>query len=185
MVDLKALIKSDMKFKKVWESSCKNHRVLYFQINNEDEGIDAHFHPFGEDHALVLEGELTYDISFEEQIVAKTNNLVFGWTNYVHGYHNGSEKPLHILVFATPENNLSVYNQSNLPRQNFTDIRLMEKVLKSEIIASNRVVFSSVPPKDFSNTLIIDLENQIIENTQFNMESSSNKLYITFNLHVQ
>lgn len=86
-------MKSDIKFKKIWESSCKNHRVLYFQINNEDEGIDAHFHPFGEDHALILEGELTYDISFEEQIVAKKNNLVFGWTNYVHGYHNYSEKP--------------------------------------------------------------------------------------------
>jgi len=78
MIDLKKIMQSDIKFKKIWESTCRNHRVLYFQINNEDEGIDAHFHPLGEDHALILEGELTYDISFEEQIVAKKNNLVFG-----------------------------------------------------------------------------------------------------------
>ncbi len=71
MVDLKALMNSEIKFKQVWESSCKNHRVLYFQINNTDDGIDAHFHPFGEDHALVLEGELTYDISFKEQMLLR------------------------------------------------------------------------------------------------------------------
>ncbi len=98
----------------------------------------------------------------------------------MHGYQNSSEKPLHILVFATPENNVSVYNQSKLPRQNYTDIRLVEKVEKSEKIASNRVVFSSVPPKDFSNTLIIDLKNQVIVNPQFKTEHSSNLLYITF-----
>ena len=109
MLDLDELMKSDIKFKQIWESSCKNHRVLYVQINNEDDGIVAHFHPFGEDHALILDGELTYDISFDEQIVAKKNTLVFGWTNYVHGYHNPSAKPLHILIFATPENNLSLY----------------------------------------------------------------------------
>ncbi|MEA0564576.1 MULTISPECIES: hypothetical protein [Lysinibacillus] len=49
-MDLKALIKSDIKFKKIWESSCKNHRVLYFQIDKDDNGIEAHFHPYGEDH---------------------------------------------------------------------------------------------------------------------------------------
>ena len=124
MIDLKTLIESDIKFKKIWESSCKNHRALYFQINNEDNGIDAHFHPFGEDHAFILDGELTYDISFNEQIVAKKNSLVFGWTNYVHGYHNASEKPLHILVFATPENNMTVYNQSQHPLKNYSNTRL-------------------------------------------------------------
>ena len=179
MLDLKKLMKSDIKFKKIWESSCKNHRVLYFQINNGDKGIDAHFHPFGEDHALILEGELTYDISFEEQIVAKKNNLVFGWTNYVHGYHNSSEKPLHILVFATPKNNLSMYNQSKLPVKNYNNIRFIKKLPIEEIIISNRLIFSSIPPSDFSNTLIIDLENQIIKYTQYKLKSH-NQLYVTF-----
>lgn len=184
MIDLKKLINSDIKFKKVWESSCKNHRVLYFQINNEDDGIDAHFHPFGEDHALILEGELTYDISFEEQISAKKNNLVFGWTNYVHGYHNFCEKPLHILVFATPENNLSVYNQRELPVNNYSNIRLIEKLPTKEKISSNRVIFSSTPPRDFSNSLVLDLENQTIESNPSKVESKNDNLYITFKLRV-
>ncbi|AMO85759.1 hypothetical protein B857_00621 [Solibacillus isronensis B3W22] len=183
MIDLKNIMKSDIKFKKIWESSCKNHRVLYFQINKEDEGIDAHFHPLGEDHALILEGELTYDISFEEQIVAKKNNLVFGWTNYVHGYHNYSEKPLHILVFATPENNLSVYNQRELPVKNITNIRLIEKLPTKEEISSTRVMFSSTPPSDFSNCLTLDLENQIINFNPCKVESSNDNAYITFKLH--
>ncbi len=183
MLDLKALIKSDIKFKKIWESSCKNHRVLYFQINNEDNGIEAHFHPFGEDHALILEGELTYDVSFEEQIVAKKNNLVFGWTNYVHGYHNLSEIPLHILVFATPENNASVYNQSKLPQQNYTNSRLIKLPIVEKIVY-NRVFFSSMPPKDFSNTLVIDLKNQKIEYTQCKVDSNDT-LYIKFKSSVQ
>lgn len=185
MLDLKALIKSDIKFKKIWESSCKNHRVLYFQINNEDNGIEAHFHPFGEDHALILEGELTYDVSFEEQIVAKKNNLVFGWTNYVHGYHNFSEIPLHILVFATPEINISVYNQSKLPQQYYTNSRLIKKLPIVEKIVSNRVFFSSVPPKDFSNTLVIDLESQNMEYNQCKMDSNDNTIYIKFKSSVQ
>ena len=179
MLDLKALMKSDIKFNKIWESSCKNHRVLYFQIDNEDNGIDAHFHPFGEDHALILDGELTYDVSFKEQLVGKKNNLVFGWTNYVHGYHNSSEKPLHILVFATPENNLSVYNQSQHPVQNYNNIRCIENLSNIEKIVSSRMIFSSVPPKDFSNTLIIDHVNQTIKFTPDNIDSNE-MLYITF-----
>lgn len=179
MIDLNALIISDIKFKKIWESPCKNHRVLYFQINKTDNGINAHFHPYGEDHALILEGELTYDISFEEQIVAKKNTLVFGWTNYVHGYRNYSETPLHILVFATPENNLTEYNQSELPTQNYNNIRFIDNLSNIEQIFSDRMIFSSVPPKDVSNTLIIDLENRKIGSAQYKVDSNE-KLYITF-----
>lgn len=185
MLDLKKLMISETKFKKIWESPCKNHRILYFQINNEDNGIEPHFHPYGEDHALILEGELTYDVSFKEQIVAKKSNLVFGWTNYVHGYHNSNDKPLHILVFATPENNLSVYNQSELPIQNNTKIRIIEKLPKAESLSSNRVVFSSVPPKNFSNTLIFDIERQKIEYIHSKMDNNTKKLYITFKLPIQ
>lgn len=181
MLDLKALMKSDIKFEKIWESSCKNHRVLYFQFDNEDNGINAHFHLYGEDHALILEGELTYDVSFEEQIVAKENNLVFGWTNYVHGYHNFSRKPLHILVFATPENNLSVYDESKLPIQNYTNIRIIEKLPNKDKLVSDRVIFSSVPPKDLSNTFIIDFESKKVEYPKSKVDSND-KLYITFKL---
>ncbi|MCH7322103.1 cupin domain-containing protein [Solibacillus sp. MA9] len=185
MLDLKELMKSETKFKKIWESPCKNHRVLYFQINNDDNGIEAHFHPYGEDHALILEGELTYDVSFKEQIVAKKSDIVFGWTNYVHGYHNFNDKPLHILVFATPENNLSLYNQSELPTQDNEKIRKIEKLTKAENLASNRVIFSSVPPNDFSKTLIIDLVSQKIEYTQHGMGNYDSNLYVTFKLPIQ
>ncbi|WP_339194697.1 cupin domain-containing protein [Solibacillus sp. FSL R5-0449] len=180
MIDLKELMKADIKFKKIWESSCKNHRILYFQINNGDEGIKAHFHPFGEDHALILEGELTYDISFEEQIIAVKNNLVFGWSNYVHGYCNNTERPLHILVFATPENNSSVYNQREQNVKNHSKIRHIKKLPAKEKIFSNRVIFSSTPPREFSNCLVINLEKQTIDSNPNIVESSDN-LYVTFN----
>lgn len=183
-MDLKALIKSDIKFKKIWESSCKNHRVLYFQIDKDDNGIEAHFHPYGEDHALILEGELTYDISFKEQIVVNKNSLVFGWTNYVHGYHNSNDMPLHILVFATPENNLSVYNQSKLPIQDYTGIRKIEKLDELGLLSTKRIAFSSIPPKDFTDTLMIELESQNIEYGQCRNNDSNNKIYVTFKLSV-
>ena len=32
MIDLTKIMKSEIKFKKIWESSCENHRVLYFQM---------------------------------------------------------------------------------------------------------------------------------------------------------
>ncbi|MBK3497037.1 hypothetical protein JFL43_19795 [Viridibacillus sp. YIM B01967] len=66
-VNLQALMESNTKFEKVWESIDRNHRILYFQIDEDDEGIPAHFHPYGEDSAIILQGELTYDISFEHQ----------------------------------------------------------------------------------------------------------------------
>lgn len=182
MIDLKELMKADIKFKKIWESSCKNHRILYFQINNGDEGIEAHFHPFGEDHALILEGELTYDISFEEKIIAVKNNLVFGWSNYVHGYCNFSDRPLHILVFATPENNLSVYDQREQKSKNYSNIRFLKKLPPKEKIFSNRVIFSSTPPKDFSNCLVINLEYKTIDSNP-NIEESNDNLYVKFNLN--
>ena len=179
-MDLKALIKSDIKFKMIWESSCKNHRVLYFQINKEDNGIEAHFHPYGEDHALILEGELKYDISFQEQIVVNQNSLVFGWTNYVHGYHNLNDKPLHILVFATPQNNLSVYNQGEHPIEEYTAIRKNEKLKELGRVSSKRITFSTIPPKDFTNSLLIDLEHQMVEFGPCKLNNNRNNLFVSF-----
>lgn len=127
---------------------------------------------------------MTYDISFKEQIVVNKNSLVFGWTNYVHGYHNSNNMPLHILVFATLENNLSVYNQSKLPIQEYTGIRKIEKLDELEHLIKQRIAFSSIPPKDFTDTLMIDLESQYIEYGQFRNNDSHNKIYVTFKLFV-
>lgn len=179
MINLEDLKASAIKFKKVWESSCKNHRVLYFQINGEDEGIHPHFHPFGEDHAFILEGELTYDLSFKEQLVARKNSLVFGWTNAVHGYHNYKKEPLHILVFATPEQNDSVYDESKLSDKNTANIRHIETLPIKERLYSNRVVFSSVPPSDFTNTLTLDFNRQLLHVTPCK-KPCANPLFITF-----
>ena len=182
MTNLKELIDSTIKFMKVWESPCKNHRILYFQMNKEDIGIDAHFHPFGEDSALVLQGELTYDISFEEQLVAKENNLVFGWTNTVHGYHNVHETPLHILVFATPEHNPSEYNKALLPAQSLHNIRHIV-VSKMKTVESNRVHFSTVQPTSFTNCLYVDLKRKVLKVLNpctMNQPLEEGGLFITF-----
>ena len=178
MIDLVDLMKSDRKFEKIWESTCKNHRVLYFQIDEGDEGIPPHFHPYGEDHAFILEGELTYDISFEQQIVAKKNSLVFGWTYAVHGYHNTNSSSLHILVFATPEHNSSVYNESKLPRKIDVKLRFIEALPIKDILFSDRVIFSSAP-LDCTNTLILDTNRQILHVTLCN-EPCGNPLFFTF-----
>lgn len=111
----KILIKSDIKFKKICES--------FWRI------IEFYFHPYGEDHALILEGELTYDISFKEQIVVNKNSLVFGWTNYVYGYHNLNDMPLHILVFATTEN---IFQYTTKVNFQYKQIQVLEK-LKSQM----------------------------------------------------
>ena len=179
MIDLKELMDSDRKFEKIWESACKNHRVLYFQLEEKDAGIDAHFHPFGEDHAFILEGELTYDFSFEEQLVARKNSLVFGWTNAVHGYHNDNETPLHILVFATPEQNDSVFDESKLLTKDDSNIRYIDTLSMKGTLFSNRVVFSSIPPSDFTNTLSLDYNRQILHVTPCD-EPSADSIFITF-----
>ena len=106
------------------------------------------------------------------------------WEGYtLHGYHNSSEKPLHILVFATPENNLSVYNQRELPVKNQTHIRLIEKLPTNEKIFLDRVLFSSTPPSDFSNSLMLNLENRIIDFNPCKVECNDDNLYITFKIH--
>jgi uncharacterized cupin superfamily protein len=182
LVHLKELMNSNTMYQKVWESSCKNHRILYFQINPQDKGIDAHFHPFGEDHAFVLAGELTYNVSFERQIKAKENSLVFGWTNYVHGYQNDSDQPLHILVFATPENNLSIYEKNKLSMQNFINIRTLDSSITFDEISSERIIFSTFPPKDLSDTVMIHLESKKLIELPNKMETKGHALYITFHL---
>lgn len=179
LVHLKELMISNTKYQKVWESSCKNHRILYFQINSNDIGIEAHFHPFGKDHAFVLQGELTYDISFERQIKAKENSLVFGWTNYVHGYQNDSDQPLHILVFATPKNNPSIYEKNMLSMQNFINIRTWDCSTFDEI-RSERITFSASHSKDLSDTVMIHLQSKKLIVLPNEIETKDNALYITF-----
>lgn len=181
-INLKEYINSTKKFEKVWESPCKNHRILYFQIDKEDTGIDAHFHPNGEDSALVLQGELNYDINFEEQMVVKENNLVFGWTNIVHGYHNVNENPLHVLVFATPEHNPSEYRKELLPTQHLENIRHIE-VLKMTSVESHRMLFSAVPPMIATNCLYIDLKKkwlEVFDSMSLLTEGKGFGLYVTF-----
>ena len=141
--NLRELMNSEIKFSKLWESSCKNHRILYFQIDSEAEDIPVHFHPNGEDNAIVLQGKLTYDVKFEEQINAFENDIVFGWTNYVHGYHNKHSIPLHILIFATPENNWSVFDKDKLPEVIFNEMRIKNFPQAMIEIESTRMIFSS------------------------------------------
>lgn len=154
IIQLSDLINSETKFGKLWESLCINHRILYLQINEDDEGIAAHYHPYGEDSAIILQGELIYDISFEQQLKAYENEIVFGWTNYVHGYHNQNSNPLHIIIFATPEQNWSVYDKDSLPADEYTAIRSAKLSPSMQEIGSTRTVFSTgIMEKYKKNTL--------------------------------
>lgn len=138
-LNIRKLIHLQEKYLKVWESKDLQHRILYFQLDKEDEGIPAHFHPYGEDHAIILAGELTYDISFDRQIKAVENEIVFGWNKYIHGYRNHSDKPLHLLVFATPEYNPSVYTKEEKNDQKIRKAKIDESFTT---IASERIKFS-------------------------------------------
>ncbi|MFJ7182929.1 cupin domain-containing protein [Lysinibacillus xylanilyticus] len=154
VIQLSDLINSDKKFEKLWESLCHNHRVLYFQIDENDEGIAAHFHPYGEDSAIILQGELIYDISFEQQLKAYENEIVFGWTNYVHGYHNQNSIPLHIIIFATPEQNRSVYDKDSLPADEYSAIRSAKLSPSMQEISSIRTVFSTGIMESYKNNTL-------------------------------
>lgn len=154
VTQLSDLINSDNKFGKVWESSCLNHRILYFQIDENDEGITAHFHQFGEDSAIILQGELIYDISFEQQLEVYENEIVFGWTNYVHGYHNQNSIPLHIIIFATPEQNRSVYDKDSLPADEYSAIRSAKLSLSMQEISSIRTAFTTGIMENYKNNTL-------------------------------
>lgn len=140
-LNIRKMVNSKEKYLKVWESENLHHRILYFQLDKEE--IPAHFHPYGEDHAIVLSGELTYDISFDRQIEAAENDIVFGWNNYIHGYHNQSDKPLHLLIFATPKYNPSVYKKEENGENHNLKIRKAAIDKNFKTIASKRMRFST------------------------------------------
>lgn len=158
---IRKMMNSKEKYKKVWESDNLSHRILYFQLDKEDEGIPAHFHPYGEDHAIVLQGELTYDISFHKQIKAVENEIVFGWNQCIHGYQNCSDEPLHLLVFATPEHNPSMYSKG--------EEKHVEKIRKAKIdknfrsIASERIQFSTEIAGNLNYIFAYDKEEKELE----------------------
>ncbi|WP_052344239.1 cupin domain-containing protein [Bacillus ndiopicus] len=183
-INIQKLIDSDIKFKKIWESDCKNHRVLYFQLDSNEEGIPAHFHPFGEDSAIVVQGELMYDISFEQQLRAEENEIVFGWTNYVHGYHNERAETLHLLIFATPEHNESIYDKGRLLEGEHTYIRQAKITAEMPAIASARMIFSTnIKNMAHGDTLIYDCykkELQVIAYNEQPLHIQPNYLVIQF-----
>ncbi|MBK3497036.1 hypothetical protein JFL43_19790 [Viridibacillus sp. YIM B01967] len=70
------------------------------------------------------------------------NEIVFGWTNYVHGYHNNSHSPLHILIFATPEQNPCVYEKNELIIYKDKSVRKAKLTQHFEKSSSSRMNFS-------------------------------------------
>lgn len=48
------------KVNKIIESDNKNIRIIEFNLLKESSEIPPHFHPYGEDCAYVIKGELTY-----------------------------------------------------------------------------------------------------------------------------
>jgi len=101
------------KINKLVESKNKNIRIIEFSLLKESNEIPPHFHPYGEDCAYVLKGELTYYIDTHSTVNLDKGNLAVGWTNLIHGYKNMSDSSVYFLVFATPEDNLTVYPEGN------------------------------------------------------------------------
>lgn len=181
MINLNELIASNIKFQKIWESKDYNHRLLYFQIDPEDDGIPAHFHPEGEDSAIILKGELSYDISFKHQISANENDIVFGWTNCVHGYHNNSILPLHILVFATPDHNPSIYEHSASCINDIT-VRKAKISPLFNVVSSSRMTFSVIYKEYQPNTLAYNWSSKLIKEVKQEEKYMNNEwLFIQFN----
>ena len=180
-MNLTELMDSNIKFEKVWESTDYNHRLMYLQMDPDDKGIPAHFHPEGEDSAIILKGELCYDVSFEHQINANENDIVFGWTNFVHGYHNDSLLPLHLLVFATPEHNPSVYEHSS-SCLNANSVRKVKMSPLFSEISSSRMKFSVIHKEYQPNTLAYNWNSkQIREVKRGESYRSREWLFIQFN----
>jgi mannose-6-phosphate isomerase-like protein (cupin superfamily) len=104
------------------ESLDLDTRIIEFVLLEEDNGIPPHIHPHGEDCAYILEGELQYNIDFDETITVKEGELVVGWTDLIHSYKNVSTHPVHFLVFATPEFNKTVYPERNVDKVKYLPI---------------------------------------------------------------
>ena len=108
---------------------------------------------------------------------------MFGWTNTVHGYHNVHENPLHILVFATPENNPSEYKRERLPKQVLPQLRIMDVSANMSNVESTRMLFSTVRPTNFTNCLSIHLKSKVLKVLnpfEENLSVEDGELYITF-----
>jgi quercetin dioxygenase-like cupin family protein len=89
--------KNDLIYK-TEDEKCRLYEVIFQQ----NEGIPAHSHPFGEDCAIVLSGYLDYYISNEKTIRVAKGESVFGWKNHIHGYINNEVEPLHLLLLVSP-----------------------------------------------------------------------------------
>lgn len=87
---------------KIIESRNKASRIIEGVLKPGEE-IGPHTHPYGEDCALVLSGTLTYYVRNHETIDVQAGEAVFGFQNVIHGYRNNSDVPVHLLIFATPE----------------------------------------------------------------------------------
>lgn len=103
MLGIKLNENKNMGLVKIFESHDKQCRLIngFFK---KGEGIEPHIHPFGEDCALVISGELTYFLSNENTILVSSGEVVFGFVNVLHGYLNQQLDPVHLVIFATPQN---------------------------------------------------------------------------------
>lgn len=127
--------------------------TLYDVVFLKGNGISAHTHPFGEDCAFILDGVLDYFISNEKTIKAYENEVVFGWKNVIHGYINNDEKPLHLLIFVSP-------NQIGLHYPSDTDsnvIHLNEQERKLKPTNPER------KESEFSSFQFVDIEGEYME----------------------
>lgn len=106
---------STFKGEKIYETQTKNARLIEFVLL-EGDGISPHSHPYGEDCAVVLSGNLMYYINNKESINAGRGDTVFGWQNVIHGYKNVNKEPVHMLIFASPQNTGLDYLADNDPR---------------------------------------------------------------------
>ncbi|MGD6900327.1 cupin domain-containing protein [Bacillus infantis] len=177
---------------KICESKDKNTRILYFNLSKHDEEIPPHIHPQGEDSAYVLQGSLSYYIDLDECITVKAGELVTGWSNVIHGYKNLSENNVRFLVFATPEENLTVY--PSIDSSQIVRIPIQERhfiCLDNKVnIASNFTTYNTIEisgkyyeEKEDVFKVFLDLANNVLytfEDEAVVTESLTPKRFLRF-----
>jgi quercetin dioxygenase-like cupin family protein len=144
----------------------RNARLIEFFLEKGDS-IGAHTHPYGEDCASVLSGELSYYISNKELITVRQGEVVFGWKDVIHGYLNENDVPVHMIVFATPEEIGLAYPDDSDER--VVHLPLNQRMLK---ISDGEKVRNS----EYSSFEFININGKYFEQ----MEPGYTKAYIDF-----
>jgi quercetin dioxygenase-like cupin family protein len=192
IIDLSVSNLNQSKGEKIFETRNKNARLIEFVLQ-KDEGIPPHLHPLGEDCALVLSGNLTYYIKNDQTLSATPGDTVFGWRNVIHGYKNLDVEPVHMLIFASPENIGLEYLPDEHP--NVLHLPLEERIIHYHDIGNSKSmgfgVYENIivdgphteTKEDQLTYIFVDSKHKkilVAENENINFSNESQTVYLKY-----